>query len=172
MKKVLIIDTSILCVWLRVVGRDTCGPDNDRWTYERVCKKIDEEQQAGTTFILPVATIIETGNHIAHANGDRFAMAGRLVDVIVNAANAASPWAAFTEQKELWDNDGLAALATRWRETVASAQSLGDASIVDVANYYAKIGIEVEILTGDQGLKAYQPIVPKRVPRRRQNVNP
>lgn len=159
-------------MWLRVVGRDTCGPDNDRWTYERVCKKINEERRAGTTFILPVATIIETGNHIAHANGDRFAMAGRLVDVIVDAANAKSPWAAFTEQKELWDNDGLVALATHWRTTVPGGQSLGDASIVDVANYYAKIGIKVEILTGDQGLQVQEPIVPQRVPRRRQHVNP
>lgn len=69
MRKVLIIDTSVLCVWLHVDGMESCGPDNDRWTYERVYKKIIEEQEKGTTFILPVATIIETGNHIAHARG-------------------------------------------------------------------------------------------------------
>lgn len=40
MKKVLIIDTSILCVWLQAKDMETCGPDNDRWTYERVCQKI------------------------------------------------------------------------------------------------------------------------------------
>lgn len=33
MRKVLIIDTSILCVWLQVAGMETCGPNNDRWTY-------------------------------------------------------------------------------------------------------------------------------------------
>ena len=78
MRKVLIIDTSILCVWLQVAGMEACGPDNDRWTYERVCRKIAEELEQGTTFILPVATIIETGNHIAHANGNRFTMANKL----------------------------------------------------------------------------------------------
>ncbi len=31
MKKVLILDTSILCVWLDVPGMDTCGPDDDKW---------------------------------------------------------------------------------------------------------------------------------------------
>ncbi len=29
MKKVLIIDTSILCVWLEVPGKDSCGPKDD-----------------------------------------------------------------------------------------------------------------------------------------------
>lgn len=169
MKKVLIIDTSILCVWLQVEGMDSCGPDNDRWTYVRVHQKITEEQEKGTTFILPVATIIETGNHIAHAKGDRFGMAGRLTDKIIDATNATSPWAAFTEQKDLWDNDGLAALAVRWKETAVVGQSLGDASIVDVANYYDKMGFAVEIFTGDAGLKAYQPPhkAPERIPRRR-----
>lgn len=169
MRKVLIIDTSVLCVWLQVDGMESCGPDNDRWTYERVYKKIIEEQEKGTTFILPVATIIETGNHIAHARGDRYGMAERLADKIVDATNTTSPWAAFTEQKELWNNKGLASLAGRWKETAAGGQSLGDASIVDVANYYAEMGLEVEILTGDQGLKAYEPSEKRSVkqPRRR-----
>jgi len=30
MKKVLIMDTSILCVWLDVPGMATCGPDDDK----------------------------------------------------------------------------------------------------------------------------------------------
>lgn len=169
MKKVLIIDTSILCVWLQVSGMESCGPDDDRWTYGRVSQKITEEQAKGTTFILPVATIIETGNHIAHANGNRYSMAERLADKIIDATNANSPWAAFTEQKDLWNEEGLASLAARWKKTAPAGQSLGDASIVDVANYYAKIGFDVEILTGDAWLKAYQP-QPKpqvRIPRRR-----
>lgn len=171
MRKVLILDTSILCVWLQVSGMDSCGPDKDRWTYARVCQKIEEEQQRGDTlFVLPVATIIETGNHIAHANGDRYNMAGRLTGIIRDAAQEVSPWAAFTEQKELWNNEGLTSLSGRWRETAAGGQSLGDASIVDVANYYAGMGFDVEILTGDQGLKAWQPKPEKlvRIPRRRQ----
>ena len=36
MKKVLIIDTSILCVYLEVPGKDTCGSDKDRWNKQRV----------------------------------------------------------------------------------------------------------------------------------------
>ena len=55
----------------------------------------------------------------------------------------------------------------RWKESVISGQSLGDASIVDVANYYASAGFEVEIFTGDQGLKAYEPSSIIVIPRRR-----
>ena len=43
MRKVLIIDTSILCVWLDVPAMDTCGPDNDQWNKDRVQQKIEVE---------------------------------------------------------------------------------------------------------------------------------
>ncbi len=59
-------------------------------------------------------------------------------------------------------------LADRWKESVISGQSLGDASIVDVANYYASAAFEVEIFTGDEGLKAYEPVAAVIKPRRRQ----
>ena len=59
MKKVLVIDTSVLCVWLKVPGKETCGPSNALVTYEMVSEKIEEEKKKRTTFILPLATIIE-----------------------------------------------------------------------------------------------------------------
>ena len=43
MSKVLIIDTSILCVFLRVPDMDDCGPDSDKWDYNRVCRKLEKE---------------------------------------------------------------------------------------------------------------------------------
>lgn len=43
MKKVLVIDTSVLCVWLKVPGKETCGPSNALITYEMVSEKIEEE---------------------------------------------------------------------------------------------------------------------------------
>ena len=42
---------------------------------------------------------------------------------------------------------------------------LGDASIVEVVKYYTDLGYEVEIFTGDEGLKAYEPTA--EIPRRR-----
>ena len=51
MKKVLVIDTSVLCVWLKVPGKETCGPSKALVTYEMVSEKIEEEKKKGTTFI-------------------------------------------------------------------------------------------------------------------------
>ena len=166
-KKVLIFDTSVLCVWLKVPGKETCGPEGNRQTYDMVNAKIEEEKSQGTTFVLPIASIIETGNHIAHSIGDRHTVGHAFADIISATADQISPWAAFTEQSELWKKENLKVLAERWKESVISGQSLGDASIVGVANYYASAEFEVEIFTGDEGLKAYEPSMPVVKPRRR-----
>ena len=166
-KKVLIFDTSVLCVWLRVPGKETCGPEDNRLNYDVVNAKIEEEKKQGTTFVLPIASIIETGNHIAHSTGDRHVVRHAFADIISATADQISPWAAFTEQSELWKKENLKVLAERWKESVISGQSLGDASIVDVANYYASAEFDVEIFTGDKGLKAYEPSTPMVKPRRR-----
>lgn len=165
MKKVLIVDTSILCVWLKVPGKETCGPSTSLITYEKVSKKIEQEKSEGTTFILPLATIIETGNHIAHSAGDKKTMGDEFAQMMIDSADENSPWAAFTEQSSLWKPDNLKKLAERWKKSVVAGQALGDASIVDVVRYYTDLGYEVEIFTGDMGLKAYEPTV--EIPRRR-----
>lgn len=155
--KVLIMDTSVLCVWLRVPGKETCGSGDNLLDFDKVNAKIQEEQAAGTTFVLPLASIIETGNHIAHVTGDKHSLGTALADIISKTSDAESPWASFTRQGDLWKSEKLKELAERWKETVVSGQSLGDASIVDVANYYSAASFEVEIYTGDKGLKAYEP---------------
>ena len=81
MSKVLIIDTSILCVFLRVPDMDDCGPDSDKWDYNRVCRKLEKEIMDKSVLVMPVATMIETGNHVAQANGDRYGAAERLSEL-------------------------------------------------------------------------------------------
>lgn len=45
MRKVLVIDTSVLCVWLKVPDKETCGPSKALVTYEMVSEKIEEEKK-------------------------------------------------------------------------------------------------------------------------------
>ena len=157
-KKVLIIDTSILCVWLKVPGKDTCGQKNKPITFDDVNAKIVSETKSGTTFVLPIASIIETGNHIAHIKkGDKNFLGDSFAKILTNAADEKSPWAAFSEQSTLWKPEKLKALAQKWSESVVHGQTIGDASIVEVAMYYAEKGFDVEIFTGDEGLKSYEP---------------
>lgn len=165
MRKVLIIDTSILCVFLGVPGKDTCGSDKNKWDKKRVDELLQKEEKESTTFVLPLAVIIETGNHIAHASSKRYEMAKALAEIMEKVADATTPWAAFTHQSGLWEAEGLKKLAAEWSNLAAQKISIGDATIKTVAEYYAKIGWRVEILTGDAGLKAYEHELTSRVPR-------
>ncbi|MDD1428813.1 hypothetical protein MEO94_31155 [Dolichospermum sp. ST_sed9] len=160
MKKVLIIDTSILCVYLGVPGKETCGHDNDKWDKKRVEIRFQEEEKQGTDFILPLATIIETGNHIAQANSKRYEIAQVFAEILVKVADGVIPWAVFTtELDELWSKEKLKDLALEWPVLASCNISLGDATIKNVAEFYAKTGSSVEIFTGDAGLKAYESII-------------
>ena len=167
MRKVLIIDTSILCVWLKVSKMESCGTDNERWDFSRVDKHIQSEIKKKTTLVLPLATLVETGNHIAQAGSKRYETAQALAEIIAAVADETTPWAAFTDQSSLWDVEGLKKLAAEWPNLANQKISIGDATIKTVAEYYAKMGFQVEILTGDGGLKAYEPSTPPPIPRRR-----
>lgn len=166
-KKVLILDTSVLCCWLRVPRKDIAGKVEDRWDFNRINDILIAEHAKGSTFVLPIATLIETGNHIAQCNGDRFSLATSLSKYLSNSADAASPWAAFMDQSGLWEQENLLKLARTWPNLAVGGTSIGDATIKDVAEYYAQAGYPVEILTGDEGLKAYEPTHPTIAPRRR-----
>ncbi|MBI4740816.1 MAG: hypothetical protein HY777_04500 [Betaproteobacteria bacterium] len=166
-KRVLILDTSVLCCWLQVPGKATTGPANDRWNHDRIDALLEQERAKNSTFVLPIATLIETGNHIAQAPSQRFERASNLANYLREAADARSPWAAFTDQSPLWQAENLRTLADSWPRLAAAGTSIGDATIKDVAEYYAKAGYFVEILTADAGLKAYEPVQPVAIPRRR-----
>ena len=167
MRKVLILDTSILCVWLQLPNFDTCGPDGETWDFARVKKKIDQEIANDSTLVLPLATIIETGNHISQCVRDRYRLAQKFAELLIKSIDNTHPWAAFSEQGDLRTDDRLRELSTKWPPLADAKISLGDATITDVAEYYAKSGFEVEIFTGDVGLKAYEPKTPPLKPRRR-----
>lgn len=166
MSKVIIMDTSILCCWLNVAGKGTCGPTSDQWNQQRVREFIEKEQEEAI-FVLPLATIIETGNHIAQARERRFETANELAEILTKTAESQSPWAAFTDQTILWNADSLKSLAQEWPPLASQKLAMGDATIKRVADYYASSGNEVEILTGDQQLRSYTPAKPRLIPRRR-----
>ena len=167
--KIVILDTSVLCVWLRVPGFTHAGPADKLWDYARVAEKIAQEIAADATLVLPLTTLIESGNHIAQAKGDSFPIAQTFCDLLQKSIDSTHPWAAFSEQAQLWDPKQLTELAQRWPAEAARGVSLGDATIIEVATYYANAlpTRTIEIFTGDQGLQHYQLPKPKSIPRRR-----
>ena len=167
MSRVLVLDTSVLCVWLKVPGKDSCGPSDDRWDYSRINALIQKEIKVGALLVLPIASLIETGNHISHGATLRYEKAQELATIIGKTADEESPWAAFNNQDALWTREVLKKIALEWPSEAAREMSIGDFTIKTVAEYYAKSGNDVEIVTGDTGLKQYQPAKPVLVPRRK-----
>lgn len=97
---VLFIDTSVLCNLIDVPGRN-----QDHGTVRKEFEAL--VSQGRTRFVIPVTTIIETGNHIAHAGGNRRGAAERLERFLQAAANEDAPWQLHSVT---WDAAYLAAL--------------------------------------------------------------
>lgn len=166
-RKLIVLDTSVLCTLLGVQGFGTSGPDQH--TREELQGLLDAEIKAGAALVLPLAAIIETGNHIANSTAGRYDAAGRLAEMIKATLDGESPWIAFAEQSDLWVGEALQRLIDEWPTNANAGRSMGDLMIVDVAEHYAQAGIwDVVIFTGDEGLRAYSPTVPPPVPRRRE----
>lgn len=79
------IDTSVLCNLVDVPGRNQHRDELQTEFRELVA-------DGSVRFVIPVTSIIETGNHIANANGDRRAAAKRLQRFLEQAARDEAPW--------------------------------------------------------------------------------
>jgi len=94
---VCLVDTSIFCNVLEVPNR--CQ-DKDA-----VLDGLREKIESGWSLLLPVAAIIETGNHIAQvADGrQRRGVAERFVEQVKMALNGEAPWVVTPlPEKEAW----------------------------------------------------------------------
>lgn len=79
------IDTSVLVEILRIPGKSQC--------HEATVAQLNERATAGTRFILPTATIIETGKHVFQLKdgGARRACAERFVQLLRLTARGSAP---------------------------------------------------------------------------------
>lgn len=94
------VDTSVLCNLVDVPGRNQ-RRDEVQAEFKRLVA------EGRTRFVIPVTSIIETGNHIANATGDRRSAAKRLEQFLESAATGDLPWQLHAVN---WDADFLAAL--------------------------------------------------------------
>lgn len=86
MTTVTLIDTSVLCELLQVPGKSRPNRKAE------VLAEVDQRWMAGERFVIPVTAVIETGNHIAQSDGNRFEVAGRLVRLLQVAISGESHW--------------------------------------------------------------------------------
>ena len=144
------IDTSVMVNMLEVP--DMCSDA------EEVKREWREVLEAGEVLILPIATIIETGNHIAHiSNGTiRRKIAGKFGEYLRKTAEGEAPWQLYGIEL---DREGLIYLADHIEENALYEIGIGDMSIVYAYNQYKEktpaIG-SIMIWSTDKHLQSYR----------------
>lgn len=120
----------------------------------------------GETLILPIASIIETGNHIAHISDGtlRRAIAGNFADYLRDTADNKAPWSLIHLE---WTPDDLRKFADMFPDQAMRQVGFGDMSIIDAYEDYIKRtpGVSVRIWSTDAHLVAYRydaPVIGRR----------
>ena len=96
-KVIWLIDTSVLCNILRVPGRCQAA--------DTIAQEFAARGKRGDTFLLPLTTVLETGNHIGQLKeaGLRRMVGERFIDTIRRSLAGELPFApiAFPENKQM-----------------------------------------------------------------------
>lgn len=144
---ICVIDTSVLCNLLPVPGRDQNREDalSDFETYTSLRSSI----------LLPLAAILETGNHIAHASGGnvRRDTAEKFRKLIHKTLDGQSPWTPVN----LFDNEWLGSWIDEFPSHATQGLGLGDVSIIKEFERQCELHPHREILiwSYDQHLRGY-----------------
>ena len=153
---IIILDTSIVCNIVRIPGKYQ--------NYDEVIHSLREFIQQGFTLLLPMATIIETGNHVAQ-NGDgnqRRQTAERFVEVVNGAIKHEAPW---TIPNPLFSPEDLAEYLVDFPDNAMRKIGLGDLSIVKEFEHQCKLHSDrrVFIWSIDEHLGGYDRQAPEWV---------
>ena len=145
---VCLVDTSILCNIIPVPGRD-----GDR---ERVRSEFEDHIDLGVNFILPMATIIETGNHIAQ-NGDgrqRRAAAERYVTLVKGAIDGKTPFS----PTRFFEPEELRQWLDKFPDSAMRETGFGDLSIIEEFHKQCELNRDREVFVWslDADLQSYR----------------
>lgn len=155
MTTVVFVDTSVLLNIVQVPGKDQ--------DYEQVVEELRDRVERGEELVLPVTAVVECGNHVAQIKGahdDRFAAAGRFVNVLRAVRDGEAPW---TFNQTEWDGEywsaliGGAGTGEPLEELLNRGIGTGDVAILaERETYRRRTGLQdVRIWTLDVGLSAY-----------------
>lgn len=143
------MDTSVMTNILEVPGR--CSDA------QKIKEEFNFAMKQEEVLILPIATIIETGNHIAHiADGNiRRNVAAKFGQCLRKTAEGEAPWQLYGVEL---DKEGLVYLADHIEEMASFEIGVGDTSIIYAYEQYKNntpgIG-RIMIWSTDQHLQGY-----------------
>ena len=147
------VDTSVLGELLQVPGKSSPARAAE------VAAEADRRWQEGERFVIPITAVIETGNHIAQCDGNRYAVAGRLVRLLRFAISEESHWRVLSTRLGAGFLSALCAGDSTGQtlESLAAARvGAGDIAIlVERDQFVASTAVrEVRVWTFDEGLAA------------------
>lgn len=119
-----LVDTSVFCEIVPVPGRSQHR--------EEILGRMEDHIQNKVTLLLPIATILETGNHIAHLTDGRVrrATAERFVQLVQQALGNVEGPAPWTVPQPLLAPDDLQRYLNEFPDHAMREISLGDLSII------------------------------------------
>ena len=147
MSAVAIVDTSILCNVLNIPTKNS-----DR---SKIISDLKQYLEEGTTLLLPMAAVYETGNHIAQLSSgrQRRQFAETFVTEVKKAIAGEAPWQVMqlptTEEVSIWLN--------QFPDAAMRGAGIGDLSIIKEWEKFQKRAPNrrVFIWTLDSDLKGY-----------------
>ena len=154
-QEVIFIDTSILCHSMPVPGFDQHR--------EKVRAEMKEYVEKKAKFILPITTVIETGNHIAQLAGgnDRRESAERFSEILRLVVEHKAPWSLVdVEWREDFLSDLLEGADTEESlvDLAVRKVGLGDLCILtERMRYERRTQLRATIWTLDKALAAHNP---------------
>lgn len=152
---VSIIDTSVLCNIINIPHMNS--------HYKEVMEELKNlHEDTQQLLILPLATIIETGNHIAHiADGNvRRNRAQFMTELIQKTVNDEAPWTFYGKE---FEREELIEISKNFADSAVAQIGIGDVSIIQVYKKYKEsvpaIG-SIRIWSLDHHLSCYHEDLP------------
>jgi hypothetical protein len=120
-----LVDTSVFCEIVPVPGRTQ--------HQKRILAEFKDHIRHGVTLLLPIATILETGNHIAHIRDgrQRRITAERFVKLVQQALGNVEGPAPWTVPQPLLAPEDLRRYLDKFPDCAMQGISLGDLSIIE-----------------------------------------
>ena len=118
---VVLIDTSVFCNIVPVPGRDQ--------NRHAMLTRLQELVVAKTTLLLPMAAVLETGNHIAQMSGGgsrRRRTAGHFCKLVTDAIDGTAPWV----PTPFWELEILRGWLGEFPGHAMANRGMGDFSII------------------------------------------
>lgn len=148
MREIHLIDTSVFCCILKVPKM--CSEEQQR---EARAELKHLTSRAGTSLLLPVATIYETGNHIAHAPSRRESVARNFVAFVRAGFDRQPPWTL----TPLPNHEEMSSWLATFPEHAEMKMGLGDLSIIHTFHDQCLLNPDarVRIWSIDEHLSSY-----------------